>query len=82
MCCAPGGLAEQVLTTHGFEPAINCHSVRERVLQMLVSVEYDREVGGDKERSRRCMPSSTSLIRMRFSRRAATKEPPSSDTAP
>jgi 4-cresol dehydrogenase (hydroxylating) len=44
------GLAEQVITAHGFEPAINCHSVRERVLQLLVTVAYDRDVIGDDER--------------------------------
>jgi 4-cresol dehydrogenase (hydroxylating) len=44
------GLAEQVITAHGFEPAINCHSVRERVLQVHVSIAYDRDIAGEDER--------------------------------
>src|SRR5262249_34878950 len=43
--------AEQIITAHGFEPAINCHSVRERVQQMVVTIAYDREVAGDDERA-------------------------------
>jgi 4-cresol dehydrogenase (hydroxylating) len=51
---AASQLAEEVVAAHGFEPAINCHSVRERVLQLIVSIAYDREVDGDDERVMAC----------------------------
>jgi 4-cresol dehydrogenase (hydroxylating) flavoprotein subunit len=51
---AATGLVEEVVTTHGFEPAVNCHSVRQRVLQLIVSICYDREVEGEDERVIAC----------------------------
>ncbi len=42
-------IAEQVVLTHGFEPSLSCHSVRERVLTMLMTVAYDRDVAGEDE---------------------------------
>jgi 4-cresol dehydrogenase (hydroxylating) len=51
---ASTGLVEEVVTAHGFEPAVNCHSVRQRVLQLIVSIAYDREVEGEDERVIAC----------------------------
>jgi 4-cresol dehydrogenase (hydroxylating) len=51
---AATGIAEDLVAAHGFEPAINCHSVRERVLQLIVSITYDREGPGEDERVLAC----------------------------
>jgi 4-cresol dehydrogenase (hydroxylating) len=42
-------IAEEVVLRHGFEPSLSCHSVRERVLTMLMTVAYDREVAGQDD---------------------------------
>ena len=44
-------IAEEVVISHGFEPTISCHSIRERVLTLLMTVAYDRDVEGEDERA-------------------------------
>jgi 4-cresol dehydrogenase (hydroxylating) flavoprotein subunit len=46
--------AEDVIESHGFEPAINCIGTRDRVVQLLASIAYDREAPGADERAMTC----------------------------
>ena len=46
--------AEAVIEHHGYEPAINCIGTRDRVVQLLASIAYDREVPGADERAMAC----------------------------
>lgn len=48
---AAARMAEEVVIDQGFEPAVSCHSIRERVLQLLATIVYDRGVEGDDERA-------------------------------
>ncbi len=47
-------VAEAVIERHGYEPAINCIGTRDRVVQLLASIAYDREVPGTDERAMTC----------------------------
>ena len=47
-------VAEAVIERHGYEPAINCIGTRDRVVQLLASIAYDREVPGADKRAMGC----------------------------
>jgi 4-cresol dehydrogenase (hydroxylating) len=47
-------VAEAVIERHGYEPAINCIGTRDRVVQLLASIAYDREVPGADEGAMAC----------------------------
>ena len=47
-------VAEAVIEHHGYEPAINCIGTRDRLVQLLASIAYDREVPGADQRAMGC----------------------------
>lgn len=49
-----GAVAETVIERHGYEPAINYIGTRDRTIQLLASIAYDREVPGADERAMSC----------------------------
>jgi 4-cresol dehydrogenase (hydroxylating) len=62
-----GVAAEAVIGDHGFEPAINCIGTRDRAVQLLASIAYDREVPGADERAMDCYSElSASLTALGF----------------
>jgi 4-cresol dehydrogenase (hydroxylating) len=46
--------AEAVIERHGYEPAINCVGTRDRVVQLVASIVYDREVPRADDRAMAC----------------------------
>jgi 4-cresol dehydrogenase (hydroxylating) len=48
------GLADRVLTAHGFEPITTMIAITERFVEVIVYIIYDREVPGEDGRAMAC----------------------------